>query len=332
MFQPKADQPRAEKIKEWGNMLKNNFYGRDILSIADFNHKDISVLFQKAAEMQKLVEKHGGDGRLRGKIMTALFYEPSSRTFGSFVSAMQRLGGGIIPLQGVTYSSVSKGETLPDTVRTFESFSDIIVIRHPEKGSAKIAAEYSLKPIINAGDGIGEHPTQAFLDAFTIFHHFPNTSKLTIGMVGDLTNGRTVHSLSQLLVLLGIKNFIFVSPKELCMPAEIVKKLKNKGSKIEETESLGDNISHMDVIYDTRVQKERFTDEKKYEELKFAYIINKKMMKKAKKSTVLMHPLPRVGEIATELDSDPRALYLREQMRNGMYIRMALLDLILNRD
>ncbi len=311
--------------------MKNNFYLRDIITIADFSRDDILLLFQKAMQMHKLVDISGGDERLRGKIMTALFYEPSSRTFGSFITSMQRLGGGIIPLQGVTYSSVSKGETLPDTVRTFESFSDVIVIRHPEKGAAKIAAEFCNKPVINAGDGTGEHPTQAFLDAFTIFHHFPEILNLTVGMVGDLSNGRTVHSLSQLLLLLGIKNFIFVSPKELRMPIEIVEKIKNLGGKVQESESLIDNISNMDVIYDTRVQKERFTDQNEYEKLKFAYVIDNKMMAKAKKSAVLMHPLPRVGEIATEVDSDPRALYLREQMRNGMYVRMALLDLILNK-
>ncbi len=309
----------------------NNFYSKDVLSIADFSREDVFLLFEKAEEMQKLVEKDGGDERLREKIMTALFYEPSSRTFGSFITSMQRLGGGIIPLQGVTYSSVSKGETLPDTVRTFESFSDIIVIRHPEKGAAKIAAEYCQKPVINAGDGIGEHPTQAFLDAYTIFQHFPNISNLTVGMVGDLQNGRTVHSLSQLLLKLGIKNFIFVSPQVLQMPKYIIEKIKNSSGKIQESLSLADNISQMDVIYDTRVQKERFTDEKQYEKLKLAYVIDKNIMKKAKKSAILMHPLPRVGEIASEVDSDPRALYLREQMRNGMYIRMALLDLILRK-
>ena len=312
-------------------LKKNNFYGKDVISIADFGRDDILFLFQKATQMQKLVEKNGGDDRLRGKIMTALFYEPSSRTFGSFVASMQRLGGGIIPLQGVTYSSVSKGETLPDTVRTFESFSYVIVIRHPEKGAARIAADFCNKPVINAGDGIGEHPTQAFLDAFTIFHHFSNITSLTIGMIGDLLNGRTVHSLSQLLLLLGVKNFVLVSPKQLSMPAEIVTKIKKHGGNVQELQSLIDNISNMDIIYDTRVQKERFTDEREYEKLKFAYIINKKVMAKAKKSAVLMHPLPRVGEIAIEVDSDPRALYLREQMRNGMYIRMALLDLILNK-
>lgn len=311
--------------------MKNNFYGKDALSIVDFGREDISLLFQKAFEMQKLVEKSGGDDRLQGKIMTALFYEPSSRTFGSFVSAMQRLGGGIIPLQGVTYSSVSKGETLPDTVRTFESFSDIIVIRHPEKGSARIAAEYSTKPVINAGDGIGEHPTQAFLDAFTIFQHFPRISNLTVGMVGDLTNGRTVHSLSQLLLLLGVNKFILVSPVQLQMPKEIVAKIRKQKGQVIEVESLNNDISGMDVIYDTRVQKERFANLEDYERLKFAYIIDKKMMSKAKKSSILMHPLPRVGEINPEVDSDPRALYLREQMKNGMYVRMALLDLILRK-
>lgn len=309
----------------------NSFYKKDVLTIDDFGKDDIFSLFQKTSQMQKLIEKTGGDERLRGKIMTALFYEPSSRTFGSFIAAMQRLGGGVIPIQGVTYSSVAKGETLPDTIRTFESFSDVIVIRHPQKGAAKVAADFSHKPIINAGDGIGEHPTQAFLDAYTIFQHFSSLSSITVGMVGDLLNGRTVHSLSKVLLTLGVKKFIFVSPKELSMPGQILAEIKNQKAEIKEVQNLSDVISEMDVIYDTRVQKERFADENQYEKLKLAYVIDKKIMAKAKKDSVLMHPLPRVGEIATEVDSDPRALYLREQMRNGMFVRMALLDLILNK-
>src|SRR3989344_1687215 len=170
---------------------QNSFYRSDILTVDQFDKKDLRLITDRAHEMRRLVKEKGGTDILKHKIMTALFYEPSSRTFASFITSMQRLGGGIIPIQGVAYSSVVKGESLPDTVRTFESYSDVIVIRHPEVGSAKIAAEFCQKPVINAGDGIGEHPTQALLDFFTICQHFPKVSGLTITMVGDLVNGRT---------------------------------------------------------------------------------------------------------------------------------------------
>jgi len=274
--------------------------------------------------MKKIVKAGKKSKMLQGKIMTVLFYEPSSRTFGSFISAMQRLGGGIIPLQGMTYSSVAKGETLEDTIRTFECYSDIIVIRHPEVGSAKKAALVSTVPIINAGDGVGEHPTQALLDLFTILSKFKKIDGLKVAFVGDLLNGRTVHSLSKLLAKMGKVEFFFVAPKILRMPQEIKDQLKNRVSIIE-AEKLDEVIKKVNVLYITRVQKERFSDLSIYENIKNFYIITKKLMEKARKDLILMHPLPRVGEISTEVDNDSRAVYLTEQMRNGLYVRMALL-------
>lgn len=279
--------------------------------------------------MKKIVNGRKSSKILQGRIMTALFYEPSSRTFGSFISAMQRLGGGVIPLQGMTYSSVAKGETLEDTIRTFESYSDVIVIRHPEVGSAKRAALSSKIPIINAGDGVGEHPTQALLDLFTILSKFKKIGGLKIAFVGDLLNGRTVHSLSKLLVKMGRVEFFFVSPKNLRMPEEIKNQLKN--IKITEIDKLDGIINKVNVIYVTRIQKERFSSLAAYEKVKNFYIVNKKLMEKAGKNIILMHPLPRVSEINPDVDDDPRAVYLTEQMRNGLYVRMALLAAVLGK-
>jgi len=303
---------------------KNGFLGKDILSVDQLSKEDLTFLFQKATLMKKIVKAGKKSKMLQGKIMTALFYEPSSRTFGSFISAMQRLGGGIIPLQGMTYSSVAKGETLEDTVRTFECYSDIIVIRHPEVGSAKKAALASSVPIINAGDGVGEHPTQALLDLFTILSKFKKVDGLKVAFVGDLLNGRTVHSLSKLLAKMGKVEFFFVAPKILRMPQEIKDQLKNRVS-ITEVEKLDEVIKKVNVLYITRVQKERFSDLSIYENIKNFYIVTKKLMEKARKDLILMHPLPRVGEISTEVDNDSRAVYLTEQMRNGLHVRMALL-------
>lgn len=312
--------------------MKNNpFYGQDILTADQFTREKLQIVVKTAEKMKKLVEKKGGNDLLKGKIMTALFYEPSSRTFGSFVTSMQRLGGGFIPLQGVTYSSVSKGETLADTVRTFGSYSDIVVIRHPEVGSARIAAEFCPKPVINAGDGVGEHPTQALLDFFTISQHFPKIEGLTVTMVGDMLNGRTIHSLSRLLSLFKKVKLNFVSPEILRVPKDLRKKLTDRGVQIVEHESLQSVLGESDVLYITRVQKERFTDIEVYEKLKHHYIITPKLLQSIKRTTIIMHPFPRVGEITMDVDLDKRALYINEQMRNGMYVRMALLSLVLKK-
>lgn len=309
----------------------NAIFGKDIVTVEQFTKNDIKLIFDTASRMRKTVEKRGGNEQLKNKVMTALFYEPSSRTFGSFIAAMQRLGGGIIPLQGITYSSVAKGETLADTVRTFANYSDVIVIRHPEVGSARIAAEFSPKPIINAGDGIGEHPTQALLDLFTISHHYKKFTGLTVSMIGDLLNGRTIHSLSKLLSLFKNITINLVSPEILRLPGEIFKKLESRGLKLNITEKITDVLGTTDVFYITRVQKERFTDIEMYERLKHHYIITPTLLRGAKKTAIVMHPLPRVGEITMDVDLDKRAVYITEQMVNGMYVRMALLSLILTK-
>lgn len=311
--------------------MKNNaLYQRDILTVDQFSKDDLSLVMEKAREMRTLVQENGSSDLLKGKLMTALFYEPSSRTFGSFISAMQRLGGGFIPLQGVTYSSVAKGETLVDTVRTFASYSDVVIIRHPEVGSAKVAAEFCDKPVINAGDGVGEHPTQALLDLFTILEHFSRVEGLTVTMVGDLLNGRTIHSLEKLLALYKKIKLNLVSPEILRLPTDLKHNLSEQGVKISEFEHLTSVLPKTDVLYITRVQKERFTDLGVYEKLKHYYIITPTLLRKAKKKMIIMHPFPRVGEITMDVDSDKRAVYITDQMQNGMYVRMALLALILN--
>jgi aspartate carbamoyltransferase catalytic subunit len=310
-------------------MKQNAFYLKDILTSRQFTKEDVGMVLAKTKEMRDMVKAKGASDVLKGKIMTALFYEPSSRTFGSFVTAIQRLGGGFIPLQGVVYSSVAKGETLEDTVRTFGSFSDIIVIRHPQEGAAKIAADAVDKPVINAGDGPGEHPTQALLDLFTISDHFPGIDGLNITFVGDLLYGRTVHSLTTLLSLYTPKCITYVSPGELKMPSEFIQMLEKKNIAVKQTDELEPELASTDVLYVTRVQKERFRDLDVYEKLKHRYIITKDSMGKLNKKAILMHPFPRVGEIALDVDSDPRALYIREEMRNGMFVRMALLSLVL---
>lgn len=313
-------------------MSRNPFYLQDILSADQFTKNDLAIVVRTASRMKKLVETKGASDTLKGKIITALFYEPSSRTFGSFIGAMQRLGGGVIPIQGVQCSSVAKGETLVDTVRTFASYSDIVVLRHPEVGSAKIAAEFCDKPVINAGDGVGEHPTQALLDFYTITSHFKDVSGLTITMVGDLLNGHTIHSLSKLLSLYKPIVLNLVSPEILSLPQELMRTLKDRKVSVRETEKLSDVIGDSDVLYVTRVQKERFTDLTSYEELKHQYIVTPTLLRKAKKTAIVMHPLPRVGEITMDVDLDPRAVYIREQMVNGMYVRMALLALVLRKN
>lgn len=311
--------------------MDNVLFGQDILSASQFTREQVDVILSKAREMQRIVETNGATDILHGKIMTALFYEPSSRTFGSFVAAAQRLGGGFIPLQGVTYSSVSKGETLEDTVRTFAAYSDALVIRYPHIGGAAVAAEMLDIPVINAGDGNGEHPTQALLDMYTISNHIGSIAGSTIALVGDLLNGRTVHSLIQLLSLYKPKMIHCIAPGELQIPEEYIVVLKGAGVGVTLSESLDEVLPDCDVLYVTRVQKERFRDLDVYERLKHRYVISTDTMRHFKKTGILMHPFPRVGEILPEVDSDPRSVYLREQIQNGMFVRMALLALVLTK-
>jgi aspartate carbamoyltransferase catalytic subunit len=313
----------------FGDQRGAQFYGKDILSVTQFSREDVEYIFGVAKEMREMVTRIGTFDLLKGKILANLFYEPSTRTSSSFTSAMERLGGSVIPINEVRYSSVSKGESLPDTVRTLECYADVIVIRHPEMGAAALAAKYARKPIINAGDGVGEHPTQALLDLFTIVSELGNVENLTITMLGDLKYGRTVHSLSRLLTLFKVK-LNYVSPEILRMPPEIITELKGKGMIQSEYNTLDPVLSKTDVLYVTRVQKERFADEKEYESVKGSFIIDPEVMEQAKDKMIVMHPLPRVGEISMDMDDDPRAAYFR-QMEYGLYVRMALLAMVLGK-
>lgn len=313
----------------FGDQRKAPFYGRDILSVKQFSRLDLDYIFGVAHEMQEMVSRIGTFDLLKGKILANLFYEPSTRTSSSFTSAMERLGGSVIPINEVRYSSVSKGESLPDTVRTLECYADVIVLRHPEVGASALAAKYAKKPIINAGDGVGEHPTQALLDLFTIVAELGKVDGLTVTMLGDLKYGRTVHSLARLLSLYKIK-LNYVSPEILKMPAEIMTEIQQQGVHQSEFDDLDDVISETDVLYVTRVQKERFSDLSEYEIVKNAFVITTETLKKAKDEMIVMHPLPRVGEISMEVDDDPRAAYFR-QMEYGLYVRMALLAMVLGK-
>ena len=313
----------------FGDQRKAPWYGKSIISVKQFDQADLKYIFEVAHEMREMVGRVGTFDLLKGKILTNLFYEPSTRTASSFTAAMERLGGSVIPINEVKYSSVAKGESLPDTIRSLECYSDVIVLRHPEIGASKLAAQYARKPIINAGDGIGEHPTQALLDLFTIIEEKGKVDGFTVTMLGDLKNGRTVHSLSRLLSLYDVK-LKFVSPEILKLPKEIITELEDKGIPYQELTLLEKVIPETDVLYVTRVQKERFEDPDEYEKVKGTYIISQQTLAKAKSDMVLMHPLPRVGEISMDLDDDPRAAYFR-QMEYGMYVRMALLAMVLGK-
>jgi aspartate carbamoyltransferase catalytic subunit len=312
-----------------GDQRTGRLYGKDILSVAQFSRDDLEYIFGVAEAMRTMVAHIGTFDLLKGKILANLFYEPSTRTASSFMAAMQRLGGSVIPISGVAYSSVSKGESLPDTVRTLECYADVIVLRHHELGAAAVAAQAARKPIINAGDGPGEHPTQALLDLFTIEEELGRLDGLTVTMLGDLKYGRTVHSLARLLSLFDAK-LELVSPESLLMPAPLVAELRAHGVRLREHGSLEGVLEESDVLYVTRVQKERFDDLAAYEKLKHAFVITPETMKRAKPKMALMHPLPRVGEIQTEVDADPRAAYFR-QMEFGLYVRMALLAMVLGK-
>jgi aspartate carbamoyltransferase catalytic subunit len=308
----------------------NGLNGQDILSVSQFDRDRLNYIFTRAREMREMVQLVGGTDLLKGRVLACLFYEPSTRTSASFIAAMERLGGSVIPItQGVQYSSVSKGESLADTVRTLEQYADVIVLRHPEIGSAKLAADYASAPIINAGDGPGEHPTQALLDLFTIREELGRINGLKVAMVGDLRYGRTVHSLTKLLIQYDV-SLRFVSPEILRLPLTIMNQVIDSGVPVRETHDVADVIETADVLYVTRVQKERFSDLSQYEEVKDQHEITPELMAKAQEKMIVMHPLPRVGEIHYAVDRDPRAAYFR-QVKNGMYIRMALLAAVLGR-
>jgi aspartate carbamoyltransferase len=314
----------------FGDMRNAPWYGKDIISVRQFTRSDLDYVFGVAHEMREMVERVGTFDLLKGKILANLFYEPSTRTSASFTAAMERLGGSVIPIQEVRYSSVAKGESLADTVRTLECYADVIVLRHPEVGASAIAADYAKKPIINAGDGTGEHPTQALLDLFTIREELGFPEGVTVTLVGDLKYGRTVHSLARLLKLFNVR-LNFVAPELLSLPHEIKGELAENGTPANYYQTISPELmARTDVLYVTRVQKERFENPADYEAVKGSYIITLDTLKDAKDKMIVMHPLPRVGEIAMEVDDDPRAAYFR-QMEYGLYVRMALLAMVLGK-
>jgi aspartate carbamoyltransferase len=313
----------------FGDRQDSPFYGKDILSVKQFTRQDLDYIFGVAHEMREMVQRVGSFDLLKGKILANLFYEPSTRTSSSFTSAMERLGGSLIPINEVHYSSVAKGESLPDTVRTLECYADVIVLRHPEVGASANAAKYARKPIINAGDGVGEHPTQALLDLFTIHEELGEVDGLTVTMLGDLKYGRTVHSLARLLSLYDVE-LNYVSPEILKIPSEIIREVDEMGIPQAEFTSLEPALPKTNVLYVTRVQKERFERLSDYESVKSAFIITPQTLTVAKEQMIIMHPLPRVGEISMEIDDDPRAAYFR-QMEYGLYVRMALLAMVLGK-
>lgn len=308
--------------------FKNGFYHKDVLSVDQFDRDSLSYIFTRSEEMAEMVNKVGTCDLLKDYIQACVFYEPSTRTSSSFIAAMERLGGRTIPItQGIQYSSVSKGESLVDTMLTLEKYSDLIVLRHPEIGSAAQAAKYASVPIINAGDGAGEHPTQALLDLYTIRKELDTIDGLKIAMLGDLRNGRTVHSLTKLLLNYDV-SFRYISPDTLRLPLNLMNEVINSGKDVREYDRVEEVIKDVDVLYVTRIQKERFKDMAHYEEVKNYFEITTDIMKSAKDKMIVMHPLPRVGEIHYTVDRDPRAAYFR-QVKNGMFVRMALLAAVL---
>lgn len=292
--------------------------------------KDVALVFKRADEMKRLVERKGGDDRLKSKILAALFFEPSTRTFSSFITAMQRLGGGIIPLNGMSNTSIAKGETLPDTARVFSQYADVLVIRHPQPGSVQLASENASIPVINGGDGVGEHPTQALIDSYTIHQSFGTLDNLHILMIGDLAHYRPTNSLSKLLALYPSIQLSFATPTQVPLPDEIRNYLKVRNISFLEHTDFVDLLQSIDVLYVTRVKKEYMSDEL-YKKIRGSYVVDKSIANKMKKKSIIMHCLPRIDEIAKEVDKDHRSIYMNRQIRNGLYIRMALLDLILRK-
>jgi aspartate carbamoyltransferase catalytic subunit len=305
-------------------MRKLNFQGRDIISIRDFTREEIDYILTTTNLMEPFAKK--SSNMLNGKILATLFFEPSTRTRLSFETAMHRLGGTVIGFAEPRTTSVEKGENLADTIRVVENYADIIALRHPLEGAARLAAEFSTIPIINAGSGAEEHPTQALLDLYTIMREKKQIDRLNIGLLGDLRYGRTVHSLAVALTNYDVTLYL-ISPELLRMRREFLEDVKKK-IKVIETRGLENVIRDLDVLYVTRIQKERFADPAEYEKVRGAYRITSDTLRTAKNDLIVMHPLPRVEEISLEVDITPHAKYFK-QVWYGLLLRMALLTLIL---
>jgi aspartate carbamoyltransferase len=307
--------------------MATSLKGKDIINTKTLSNDEINLIMKTAASYEKIMDEGGRLLNMSGKVLCTFFYEPSTRTRLSFETAMMRLGGQVVSVAAATTSSsAKKGETVYDTGKMVQAYSDVTVIRHPVEGSAQELADGSDIPVINGGDGAGQHPTQSLLDMYTILKEKGKIEGLTVALAGDLKNGRTVHSLSQLLSRFGVK-FYFVSPKALAMPAEITEDLRSKGVDITVTEDILEAVPHCDVLYMTRIQGERFEDPAEYEKYRDAYVVTMDTIKAAKSGMIVMHPLPRVNEIAVEVDSYEGAAYFR-QAANGVPVRMALLTLV----
>jgi aspartate carbamoyltransferase catalytic subunit len=298
---------------------------KSLISIHDYSKNDYLRIMDLAEEFEKNPRSYGN--LLSGKVIATLFFEPSTRTRLSFESAIQRLGGSVIGFTDSSSSSVSKGETLKDTIKTVSQYSDLIVMRHPIEGSARWASEVSDVPIVNAGDGANQHPTQCLLDLYTIRQTQGKLEDLTITMVGDLKYGRTVHSLIQAMSYFS-PSFHFVSPEELKMPNEYKMFLKEKNIPFKESNELGEVLKTSDIAYVTRVQKERFSDPMEYEKVKNAFVLKNEMLEGTKSNLKILHPLPRVNEISEDVDENEKAYYFRQAL-NGVYARMAIISSIL---
>lgn len=294
----------------------------------DLSQAEYDLLFSLAEDIMESPQDYAHC--CSGKILATIFYEPSTRTRLSFEAAMLRLGGRVITVADAATSSVAKGESLADTIRTVAGYADLIVLRHPKEGAAKLAAMYSPVPLINGGDGAREHPTQTLTDLFTIKRYKGRLEGLTVAFCGDLRYGRTVHSLIRALALREGIRFILISPAELRLPRAIVEEIleTNPGLELVETEDLEVGLSEADVLYMTRIQKERFFNEEDYIRLRDSYILTRRKLEGAKENLLVMHPLPRVTEITHDVDEDPRAIYF-QQARNGMFVRMALIASLL---
>ncbi len=300
-----------------------------MVDLKDFSRDEVDYILKVSENFEPIANGKKRSKMLQGYVLCNMFFEPSTRTRLSFSSAMMRLGGSVTGFASGSVSSASKGESLSDTVRVVENYCDVMVLRSSLEGAARLAADISSKPVINAGDGTRQHPTQTLLDLYTISKEIGTIDGLKVALVGDLKYGRTVHSLSYALTMFDVE-LSFVSPPELSMPEEVVSDLKAEGLRVETTDDLSHVIESSDVVYMTRIQKERFPDPMEYERMKGAYSIDSTMLEGAKENMIVMHPLPRIDEISTTVDSSPHARYF-QQAFYGLVVRMALLSLVLGK-
>lgn len=299
-----------------------------LITTKNLSKKQIDTIMHKAQEMEPYAQKKQTGTMMNGRILATLFYEPSTRTRLSFETAMLRMGGSVISVADADSSSLAKGETIADTARVVSRYADIVAMRHPKEGSAQEAADYADVPIINAGDGAGDHPTQALLDIYTIQKEKKTMKGLHIVLSGDLAHSRTAGSLVYLLSHYGV-NLTFLAPESLRMKEEVTTFLREKGVSYTETDDTDTALRNADVLYATRVQRERFSDQKEYDRLKDRFVFNRELIEKHNTSMLILHPLPRVYELSTDLDEVPGAAYFR-QVSNGVSIRMALISLLLS--